>query len=184
MCNKIIIKLQFPDNKTKLPWYVGPPVHPWFWSTHFRQHMVLVVKKSFDFLSLRRRRRKMRKIFEDGKYSIREEEDNIWSLEETKNGDIKGICKTSQRRKKWQGWAGGNRRHYKRSLQPKSVAKCIWKKCIWKKMILGKVDMRSLRWEGKASVRTGLHTDGAGCAGNRNTNGNTNILLPRIQIQM
>ena len=49
---------------------------------------------------------------------------------------------------------------------------------------LGKVDMRSLRWEGKASVRTGLHTDGAGCAGNRNTNGNTNILLPRIQIQM
>ena len=39
--------------------------------------MVLVVKKSFDFLSLRRRRRKMRKIFEDRKYSIREADDNI-----------------------------------------------------------------------------------------------------------
>ena len=33
----------------------------------------------------------MRKIFEEGKDSIREAEDNIWSLEEKKNGDRNGI---------------------------------------------------------------------------------------------
>ena len=37
------------------------------------------------------RRRKRRKIFEEGKYSIREVEDNIWALEEKKNGDRKRI---------------------------------------------------------------------------------------------
>ena len=36
-------------------------------------------------------RSKRRKIFEEGKYSIREVEDNIWALEEKKNGDRKRI---------------------------------------------------------------------------------------------